>query len=86
MFLADIAEPAREHDGFVETAHMGTAGARHPGLEGSEIADDIGAAEFVVVRGPANGRFEHDVQGRCDALGFPEIALPRLLGSGNAQV
>src|SRR5690606_36284201 len=60
---------------------------RHLLLVGAEIAEDVGAAEFVVEGGAAEGALDHDLERRHDAIGPPGIVLlPRLNGTGQAQV
>ena len=55
-------------------------------LERAEVAADRRAAELVVERGGADRPFDHDVERGGDALRLAEIALPRPLVAGNAQV
>src|SRR5450432_3315788 len=58
----------------------------HPGFERPKIPGDGGAAEFVVEGGPPERAFDHDVEGRGDAVGLAVLLLPRLLGSGKFEV
>ena len=83
---ADVAEAARDHDGLVVAAHLGTGRTRHFHLEGAEIAGQVGAAKFVVEGGAADGPLQHDVERRGDAARLAEILLPGLHRARQAQV
>ena len=48
MVGANIPYPAGQHDGFVIATQLVPRGARYPFLEGTEIPQQIGPAEFVV--------------------------------------
>ena len=83
---ADVAEPARDHDGLVVAAHLGTGRTGHFHLKGAEIARQVGAAEFVVEGCASDGPLQHDVERGGDAARFAEVLLPGLHGPGQAQV
>lgn len=55
-------------------------------LEAAEIAGQIGPAEFVVERRAADRPFQHDVQGRGDALRLAVVGLPGLGETGDFQM
>ncbi len=79
---ADVAHAARDHDRLVIAA--GDAAGLH--LEGAEGAGEVGTAELVVERGGADRPLEHDLERRGDPVRLPEVALPRLLEPGDAEV
>jgi hypothetical protein len=78
--------PARDHDRLVIAAQRGTCAGFELGLERAEVTEDVRPAEFVVERGCADRTVDHDVERRGDAPGPAEVALPRLLETGNAQM
>ena len=66
MFRSDAAQPTRQHDGFVVTAHFSI----DVFFEGTEVSGQIRAAEFVVKSRAADGAVNHDLQGGSDAGGL----------------
>src|SRR5690606_29135164 len=66
--------------------HFVAVMARHLFLEGTEIAQNVRPAEFVVKRSAAQRAFGHDVQRADNTVRFAEIAFPRLFKAGNPQV
>ncbi len=78
-----VADATGDHDRFVIAAHCPCDAL----LEGAKVAGEVGPAEFIVERGPADGAFQHDLQRRCDApRPSVAVALPRLLEAGDAKV
>ncbi len=75
---AHVAEPAGDHDRFVEAAILV--------LEGAKEARDGRPPELVVERGGAERALGHDRERGRDALGPADGLLPRLLEPGEAQV
>ena len=86
MPRANIPHAAREHDGLVVAAHFGAFRALNLLFKRAEVAADIGPAEFIVERGAPDRPFEHDVEGRNDAVWFAEVGFPGLGGAGQLQV
>ena len=91
MPRADVAQPAGQHDGLVVAAHL-TAGHF---LKRTEIAAEVGSAEFIVERRTADGAFDHDLQRAADTSGLaihaidsigPAIGFPRLAEAGDVQI
>src|SRR6185503_14008226 len=77
------AHAAGDHDGLVVAAYL----SRDLLLEGAEIAGQVGTPEFVVEGGAADGRFDHDLQGRGNPRRAPDpVPLPRLHEPGNLEV
>ena len=82
-----VADAAGDHDRLVVAAHL----AVHRQFETTEIAGQIGPAEFVVECRRADRSFDHDLQCRSDSLrlavsGFARPVFPGLLEAGNIQV
>ena len=65
LVVADVADAAREHDGFV----VAVAGAADVRFKGAEVAENVRAAEFVVEGGAAERAVRHDGKRRRDARG-----------------
>ena len=86
MHGANIAEPAREHDRLVISADFGAVGSLDFLAVGSEIASQIGAAEFVVEGRATDRRLEHDVEGRCDPRRLSGVDFPGLLAVGDQEI
>ena len=63
LVLADVADAACEHDGLV----IAVARGADPGLECTEVAEDVRAAEFIVEGRGADRPLGHDLAGRGDA-------------------
>ena len=81
--LADVAQPAGDHDRLVVAAHAAAIDL----LERAEVAADGRPAELVVERRRADRAVDHDLQRRHDAIGLAVIVvLPRLHEPGHPQV
>ena len=86
VLAADVADAARQHDGFVVAAHLDAIVARHLLFEGTEVTENGRTAELVVEGGAAKRPLLHDVKGADDAARLAEILLPGLFETGDAQV
>ena len=75
-FLGELgvndAQATRDHDGLV----VATVHARNGLLVLAEVAQQVGPAELVVERSPAQRAFHHDLQGAGDVLGLAQRAAP----------
>ena len=88
VIVGHIAQPPGDHDGLVVAAPHRFAGRlRQRLLERPEEAAQVGAPEFVVERGGADGGFQHDLEGAGDPVGVAgAVDLPRFGSVGKAQV
>ena len=86
MLSTDIAVTAGNHNRLVIAAYLGTGWSRHLLLESTEIAAQVGPAEFVVESGGAERCLDHDVQRGHDARRLAVVAFPGLNIIRNAQV
>ena len=83
VLRSDAAHASGQHDGFVVTAHFSI----DTGFISTEVAGQIGPAEFIVECRTANGTFQHDLQRRGNALRLAVfVFLPGLLEAGNIQI
>src|SRR5690606_23761505 len=82
VLFGGVAVALGHHDGRVATPAL----AVEVQLEGAEVAAQVGAAEFVVEGGAAEGALDHDVEGGDDTLGLAVVDLPGLLEPRYAQV
>ena len=78
----NAAEAAGDHDRLVIATHF----ILHALLEGTEITGQVGTAEFVVEGRRTQRAFDHDVEGRGNALGLAVVFLPSLLEAGDLEV
>ena len=78
VLLADVAETTGQHDRLVVATQLVLLGSGHHGLEGTEVAAEIGTAEFVVEGGGTDGPLQHDIEGRDDAVRLAVVHLPGL--------
>ena len=82
LLCLDIAQTAGNHNRLVIAAHAAVVF----GFKGAEIAQQVGAAEFVVERGTTQGAVDHDVERGGDVFGFAVSLLPRLRQIGQVEV
>ncbi len=78
MHAPDVAETARDHDRLVIAANDAWRIRRQSLFEAAEVAEDAGAAEFVVEGRCADRPVEHDVERRGDARRTAVVGFPRL--------
>src|SRR5690606_14444132 len=83
---ADVAHATGDHDRLVVATDFRATGRLHGLLEGTEVAGQVGTAEFVVERGAAQRAVDHDLQRSNDATRLAVILFPGLLEAGDAQV
>ena len=86
VLAADVAVTAGEHDRLVIATTLDAAGTEGILLVGTEVAVEVGSAEFVVERSATDRAFEHDVVGGLDALRLAVVVLPRLFEARDTQV
>ena len=73
LVVTDVADTARKHNGLVVTvAHRADVRFKR-----TEVAEDVGAAEFVIKSRGTDRAFGHDGQGRCNTARCPVDAFRR---------
>ena len=82
LLRLNAAQTTGNHNRLVIAAHAAVVF----GFKGAEIAEQVGAAEFVVERGTAQRAVDHDVERRGDVFGFAVGLFPRLRQIGQVEV
>ena len=73
----DYAQPTGDHDGLVVATLHGVHVTGHGLLVFAEVAQQIGAAKFVVERSTAQRAFGHDLQRTGNVLGLAKVTSPK---------
>ena len=83
MLFPDHPVATGQHDGFVIATYYTLCISL---FVATEITTQRGSTKLVIECSPAQWSFQHDVQGRCNSIGFPVGVFPWLDAVGDVQV